>query len=256
VKVTVCEIGNDAESLERDWEKLVVYSRKESSDVVLLPELPFFPWPTTKETFSKETWGLSVLVHDEWLAKLVELAPATVLGTRPVVREGRGINEGFIWTKEDGYKGIHGKYYLPNEDGFWEATWYERGDGTFDLADVGGAKVGFLICSELWSMRNASRYGKLGAHLIASPRATGRASVDKWLAGGRANAVISGCFSISSNRVSKKEGTGDFGGRGWIVDPDGGVLAATSPDRPFATAQIDIGSATRAKMTYPRYCLD
>jgi N-carbamoylputrescine amidase len=38
-----------------------------------------------------------------------------------------------------------------------------------------------------------------------------------------------------------------------VIDPDGAVLATTTPDDPFVTIQIDLDLARKAKTTYPRY---
>lgn len=62
------------------------------------------------------------------------------------------------------------------QDGFWEAKWYSRGDGTFRAADVNLqhpdassddskqladiARVGFVICSELWFFEHSRHLGK------------------------------------------------------------------------------------------------
>jgi hypothetical protein len=57
-------------------------------------------------------------------------------------------------------------------------------------------------------------YGIEGTQLIAVPRATERATTDKWLAGCRVAAIVSGSFVASSN------GRGaSFGGTGWRIDP-------------------------------------
>jgi hypothetical protein len=65
------------------------------------------------------------------------------------------------------------------------------------------------------------------------------------------NAVISGAYSLSSNRCSSS-----FGGTGWIIDPDGKVLALTSSQHPFVTKEIDLELSKKAKLTYPRYIKD
>ncbi|MBI3860166.1 MAG: carbon-nitrogen hydrolase family protein [Thaumarchaeota archaeon] len=255
MKVTVCELGDSPAEIAEDWEGLKEHVKKESSELVLLPELPFFPWPKTRKGFSLDSWEQSVLSHDQWVARLGELGPAVVIGTRPVMREGRRLNEGFTWTEGSGYMGVHSKYYLPNEEGFWEADWYDRGDGAFEPTFSGEAKLGFLICSELWSMSHAREYGKAGVHIIVNPRTSGRLSLDKWLTGGRAAAIVSGSYSLSSNRISRGDG-GLFGGRGWVVDPDGVVLATTTAEAPYASVDVKLEAAAAAKKTYPRYCLD
>ncbi|HET9224015.1 MAG TPA: hypothetical protein VFO07_15995 [Roseiflexaceae bacterium] len=44
LKATICELGNDAAPIARDWERLVAHVRAESSDLVVLPEMTFAPW--------------------------------------------------------------------------------------------------------------------------------------------------------------------------------------------------------------------
>jgi N-carbamoylputrescine amidase len=112
-----------------------------------------------------------------------------------------------------------------------------------------------MICTEIWSMGHAQRYGKAGAHALLTPRATSRDTVEKWLTAGRVAAIVSGAYSLSSNRVAPADGP-DLGGGGWVVGPDGEVLALTTPDHPFATVAIDPERAERARVTYPRYALE
>jgi len=256
MKVTVCELNNEPNNFARDWERLVAHVQTESSHLVLLPEMPFYPWFALTPIFDPTVWQAAVAAHDVWQARLRELAPALVLGSRPVNKGSRRLNEGFVWDQERGYRAAHVKYYLPDEEGFWEASWYSKGDGDFVPSQHGAVRIGFEICTELWFMERARLYGKEGVHLIATPRLTSKDTVDKWLAGGRATAVVSGAFSLSSNCVSPAGQSPSFGGQGWIVGPDGDVLGLTSQERPFVTVEIDLNEAERAKKTYPRYALD
>jgi N-carbamoylputrescine amidase len=81
--------------------------------------------------------------------------------------------------------------------------------------------------------------------------------VDKWIAGGRAAAVVSGAFCLSSNLKGPNTESIAFGGAGWIIEPEeGSVLAVTSRDKPFLTVEIDLEHADKAKRTCPRYVSD
>ena len=253
MKVTVCELNDKPDDFAHEWEQLVAHVKTQSSHLVLLPEMPFYPWFAFTPDFDPNVWQSAITAHEVWQERLSELAPAIVLGSRPVDREEQRLNEGFVWEKQGGYRVAHHKYYLPNEPGFWEASWYSRGEGKFTLVQCGGARIGFQICTELWSMEHARLYGKEGAGIIVTPRATAKASLDKWLTGGRTAAIISGAFSLSSNRVGSDRNSVHFGGQGWIVDPDGKVLGLTSREQPFITVEIDLNMAERAKQTYPRY---
>ncbi|MBN2430027.1 MAG: carbon-nitrogen hydrolase family protein [Acidobacteria bacterium] len=254
MQVTVCEFSDAPERLRHEWAALVTHVRRESSDLVLLPEMPFAPWFAAARPFSDAVWAAAVRAHEEWLARLPELAPAAVCGTRPVERHGRRLNEGFLWTDPGGYEPVHHKYYLPDEEDFWEASWYARGAGDFAPCDIGGIRAGMLICTELWFGERARAYGREGATLLLCPRATPGSSRDKWLAGGRTAAVVAGAYCLSSNRGGTDERGLSWSGTGWIIDPEeGDVLALTSRERPFVTLALDPQRAAAAKSTYPRY---
>lgn len=254
MKVTVCELRNDPGDLERDWEGLTAHVRAERSRLVVLPEMPFYPWIAGPRDFKIEKWEDSVSAHERWIRRFSELTPAAIAGTRPVVEGGKRMNEGFLWDPKIGYRPVHAKYYLPDEPGFWEASWYERGPLQFSPCVSEGVRAGFLICTELWFMEHARGYGKQGVHLLISPRATPQSSTDKWVAGGRAAAVSSGAFCLSSNRGGIGSDGSRWAGTGWIIEPEEGeVLGLTSPETPFLTVDIDLAVAENAKRTYPRY---
>lgn len=255
MKVTVCVLPDDRADFEREWARLGAHVKRESSDLVLLPEMAFSQWFCAFPRYDGEVWRKAVGDHAEWAGRLSELGAPVVLGSRPVERGRKKLNQGFVWTRKGGIRGAHYKYYLPNEPGYYEASWYDRGDGRFDPFEAKGWKAGFLICSDLWSMASARSYGKEGVDLIAVPRATGRHSVDKWLAAGRVAAVVSGAYCASSNRTGSL-GEAHFGGKGWLFGPDGEVLGLATESRRFVTVDIGRVRAEKAKKTYPRYSLE
>lgn len=254
IKVTVCEMSNNRNVFLNEWEALVAHVRSVNSDLVLLPEMPFYPWIVRTNKVDASVWQASVEAHNEWMNRLSELSPATILSTCPVIKSEKRLNEGFVWEPNSGYRAVHAKYYLPNEEGFWEATWYDRGPFDFAAVQTRYAKVGFLICTEMWFTEHARAYAKQGIHILACPRATPRASVDKWIAGGRVAAVMSGAFCLSSNYNGDTSNAFEWGGNGWIIEPEeGNILGLTSPNEPFLTLEIDLRAADLAKKTYPRY---
>lgn len=254
MRITVCEMADEREKFADGWAALVEHVRRESSELVLLPEMPFYHWFCSEPEFRSQVWKEAVEEHARWIKRVDELGSPVVLGTSPVEKRGARFNEGFVWTKS-GTRGVQLKNYVPNIPGFFEASWYQRGDRTFSHFDVGRARVGFLICSDLWSPTGARVHGKAGAHLLAVPRASGKSSVEKWLAGGRVASVVSGAFCLSSNRTGER-GEAEFGGKGWVVDPDGEVLGLTSSAEPFLTVEVDLARAEEAKKTYPRNALE
>ena len=182
-----------------------------------------------------------------------ETRRARYAGTRPVERNGQRLNEAFVVASPAAARGMHEKRYLPDEEGYWEASWYERGDGVFEPIEVCGATLGMQICTEMWMLDVSRQYGLRGADIIAVPRATPATSRERWLVGGRAVAIVSGAFCISSNRSGVSTAHDDFAGVGWIIDPDGEVLGVTLDSDPFVTRDLDLRRAAVAKATYPRY---
>lgn len=254
MKITVCELPNEADDLAGAWPQLVEHVGQHRSDLLLLPEMPFYQWLSQTDDVIPEEWERAVQAHDEWIGRLGDLAPATVVSSRPVVDGGKRHNVGFFWESDNGAVDVHAKHYLPDESGFWEASWYQRGNGDFSVADTSKGRIGFLICTELWFSSHARDYGQLGAHIIVCPRATPTTTAPKWLAGGQTAAVVSGTFCLSSNLTGTTSEGGDFAGVGWIVEPEEGkVLGQTSSENPFLTVEVDLAEAERAKTTYPRY---
>lgn len=253
MKVTVCQI--DANQLETDWQKLVRHTRSHNSDFVLLPEMSFSKWVAASDAVSEDRWNQAVAAHQAWAERLPELDAAIISGTMPVLDNHQRYNDAFIWTKETGVQFAHKKTYLPDELGFWEATWYERGPVDFQAVTVAGVTVGFMICTEMWFMQHAREYSQQGIHLLLCPRSTPLGTNDKWLVGGRTAGVVSGAYCLSSNHAGK---AGDFvlGGAGWITGSEGEVLAVTTTEEPFITLEVDLKQAEQAKTGYPRYVID
>lgn len=252
MRVTVCELPGDPDHLEIGWDRLVQHVAAHGSDLVVLPEMPFSRWLAATRDVDPAEWDAAVAAHAAWVDRFSELGGAAVVGSSPVVREGKRLNEAFVW--DDGnYRTAHDKYYLPDEDFYWEATWYERGDGSFDVVEAGGETAGFLICSELWFPDRARAYGRDGASIIAAPRATPWSSRERWLVAGRHAAISAGAFCLSSNRSGEDPSGLRWAGLGWVIDPDGAVLAETTEDRPCVTVEIEPATAAEARSTYPRY---
>jgi len=155
-----------------------------------------------------------------------------------------------LWSAATALVPLRSKHFLPNEPGGWEASWFTPGEAAFPRYAAGPLDFGLSICTELWALENYASYAALGIHAILSPRASAAQTTAKWLAVGTVAAVRSGAYSLSSNRL---HAYGSCGGVGWIISPDGELLARTSPGQPFATQDIDIAQAVAARGTYPRY---
>ncbi len=259
MKITVCELDNRAGSIGPALAALAAHTAAADSEFLLLPEMGLYPWLAAEREVDDRKWQAAVDAHARAIDDFGRFAVPTIVGTRPVVTAGGARrNRAFLWRKDDDLRGIHDKYYLPDEPGYWEASCYSRGEGEFAAVDAPGAegpgaRIGVQICTEMWFFEWARAYARAGVELLCIPRATPHASLDKWLAGGRAAAVCAGAWCLSSNLWVPPGGAVDCGGRGWIISPEGDVLAQTTQSEPFVTMDIDLDAAREAKSTYPRY---
>jgi N-carbamoylputrescine amidase len=254
VKVTVCQLDNRSRQLETKLDELAAHVRQQQSEFLLLPEMCFHEWLAADRYPDRERWLAAVKSHASAILELGKLGAKAVIGTRPVVNDiGSLRNQAYLWTTEPRVLPVHEKYYLPDEDGYWEASWYDRGERRFDLCHALDTPIGVQICTEMWFFEWARHFAALGAELLCIPRATPHGSLQKWLAGGQAAAVCAGAYCLSSNIWNPPGSKADCGGLGWIISPEGDVLAQTSEESPFASAEIDLEFARQSKATYPRY---
>jgi N-carbamoylputrescine amidase len=267
MRVTVCELPHEPKELEAAWRALCAHTSREGSELVLLPELAMVEPIWESERFDLERCRAAEALGASWLLRLRELRATYVVGTRPITIDGavtpsagegsapavKLFNEGFLAFADGRVSPLRRKCYLPDETGNWEAHWFERGDALFPPFRAGAMSFGLNICTELWALDSYAEYARRGVHAILAPRATASATTAKWMAVGAVAAVRAGAFSLSSNRVDP---TGACGGVGWIISPDGEVLATTSSDAPFATVDIDLTVSTSARSTYPRSVFD
>jgi len=254
MKVTVCQLNNDIDLFEREWKELVSHCKLNKSELLLLPEMPFYSWiaNTSKVIDSKKDEAIQA--HEKWLLRIDELEGIVVAYSKPLRKEGKFLNTAFIWTKEDGHQEIHTKYFFPEEEGFYEETWFDRAPKSFELIETNGIKIGFLLCTEIWFTEYTRKYGIDGMDILFCPRATGKSSIDQWIRCGQTSSVIGGAYCLSSNRSGIGENNFNWGGAGWICQPmDGRLLGVTSNESPFLTIDIDLENSKQAKNEYPIY---
>jgi N-carbamoylputrescine amidase len=253
LNVGVCELGSEMESGSEAWKEFARSVRDAQLDLFLINEMPFGGWVSAGERFDPATWKQCLKVHEEGVARLGELGAKAVLGSRARELEGRRVNEAFVWTADGGYRGVHTKQFFPDEEGYYEARWFQPGEHHFRVAEAGAARVGFLLCTEVMFNEHARHYGRGGAQVIAVPRAVGRGSLRRWLVAMKMAAIVSGCYVVSSNRSGTDSNGQRFGGCGWIIDPMGDCVAQTSEASPLVTYPIDPEFVDRMQKQYPCY---
>ena len=253
MKVGVCEMPSELRAGCDAWKTLRDRVGDEAPDLLVLNEMPFGRWIASSPSFDEPTWNEAVAAHEEGVARLEELGAPVVAASRARELDGKRVNEAFMWSSEHGAVGAHTKQYFPDEPGYFEAKWFEAGERHFRVVPAGDLRAGFLLCTEIMFNEHARQYGRSGAQLILSPRAVGMASLPRWLVAMRMAAIVSGCYVLTSNRTGTDVNGQLFGGRGWVIDPDGDLVAQTSATTPVAFHEIDTDFVARAQSEYPCY---
>ena len=234
------------------WENLAAEARDAKADMFLLNEMPFGPWLAAKREPDFDALVAVQRLHEQAVPHYADLGAPVVLGSHPIFEEGDSVVEGFVWDSTSGITPVHTKQFFPHEEGWYESLWFSRGERAFDMVDIGGLNVAFLICTDIMFNEWARHYGRMGADVIVVPRATPVSTLHRWQTAVQMAAVVSGCYVASSNRAGEEGGI-TFGGLGWIVDPSGVVIAETSADEQIVAADVYRSVSDHAKREYPCY---
>lgn len=249
MRMPIIQSPDGIQSDGAEWGRFAEEVSKAHTDVLLTNEMPFGAWAATSGTFKPERAANWATEHECGVAALRALPTPVILSSRPVPAAGKLANEGFALVRGE-YVRVHHKHFFPDEPGWWEESWFKPAAPGFDVVDVGGVRVGFLLCTELFFNEWARHYRRQSADVIAVPRASGT-SVFQWKVAARMAAIVSGAYVISSNRVGGANPV--FGGRGFAVDPDGELIAETSERSPVISIDLDLRRVAQRRLEYPCY---
>jgi N-carbamoylputrescine amidase len=233
------------------WSHLAADVAKAAPDVLITNEMPFGPWLAVSPHYESAPAQKSVRIHRQGLEALRELNVPIVISSRPAIADDRLVNEAFV-LERGSFRFLHQKHFFPQEDGWFEASWFTTSKFGFETLEASGLRIGALICTELMFNERARAYGKAGAHLISVPRATGE-SVAEWKTAGAMAAIVSGCYVVSSNRIGSSSGGPAFGGSGYAFAPDGSLLSESDGDSSITVFTLDKRLAEEQKRHYPVY---
>jgi len=255
-KVGVCQTAAELHAGSADWTSLSAAAARERTDLFLLSEMPFGPWISAAIEPENAAWAACCQAHEEGLKVLGDLGATWVAASRPAMENGQRRNLAFAWNQAEGLKGTHTKQHFPDEAGYYEARWFQGGPGPYQPVSVGPVKVGFLLCTEIMFNEHARHYGRAGAQVLLVPRVVGPTTLDRWLVAMRMAAIVSGCYVLSSNRSGTDVAGQTFGGAGWIINPNGDLVAQTSAEKPIACHELDLDWVRQAQQEYPCYVRD
>ena len=224
-------------------------STSQPVDLLVLPELAGVDSFWSSPTFDEAVWRQAAATHATLDEHLRRIAAKRIVGTRAVAEGTRRWNETFLWTPERGLVRGRAKALLPQQEGGWEETWFDRGSQYAEPVRDGALCFSELVCTELMVSTAARRLGQSGVQVIAAPRATG--GHPRWEVAARMTAIAAGAFVVTANRRGAT-----LAGGSWIVAPDGDILARTNESAPIISLEIDLALVDSARLTYPRNVRD
>ncbi|WP_298918382.1 carbon-nitrogen hydrolase family protein [uncultured Algimonas sp.] len=250
-RVTVGEFPAVFRVGAQEWALACEQVKRTETDLLVLNELPFGRWLPSSDTFDQEDFDQSVADHDAAIDALADFGARNVIGSRLMMQDGKRVNAGFVWREGQGVENFYTKQHVPNSLGYWEQQWYVPGERKFPVIDVGGVKVGMLICTDVMFNEHARHYGRNGAQLIVVPRAMPPLMKDFFDTAMRMASVSSGCYVASSNRTGVNDLNEPFEGRGVIYNPACQGMAQTSGLSTVAFSDIDLHAVAFKQTFYP-----
>lgn len=248
MKIVVCEVPDEAMP-SAAWDRLLSILAGTASGLLVLPELAGTRAFWVDPQFDNAVWREAIRQTGVLAEAVKSFGARRVIGSRAVEKDGRRLNESYVWTADRGFVPGRSKAWFPEMKGAWEATWFHGGSKEIVAAQDEGLSVATLLCTEVMVSGAPRLLGKSGVQLIAVPRATG--GHQRWEIATRMAAISAGAFVATANR----RGTA-FAGGSWIIGPDGEELARTSEQLPVTTINVDLSLADQAKRTYPRNVAD
>lgn len=251
MRVGFVEWPEALEPFSPEWDELSGQVLNAKLDMLVTNELPFGRWVADHRPFGRTEAQACVDVHARGLDALKKLKVPAIISSRPVWSADRLINQAIAIEKGQ-EREIHTKQYIPEEPGFYEASWFTPGKEFFKPADVTGLRLGVMLCTDAMFNEHARNYGRSGTALIAILRAAGT-STENWLTAGRMAALVSGNYVVSSNRYGRSVGGTEFGATGFAFSPSGTLLASTDSENRLLVVDVDPAISKRQQREYPCY---
>ncbi len=233
--------------VERNVEKAIALMESEKADLWVLPEL----FSTGYLFVSREELReLAEEVPDGPTTRtLLEFARAqgTAIVAGIAERAGKKVYNAAVVVGPGGFLARYRKLHLFGK----EKLWFDPGDLPLEPADLGGVKVGVMICFDHFFPETARTLALRGAQILCHPAnlvlpGMGQLSM-------RVRAMENRVFTVTANRIGREARGGDelrFTGESQIVAPDGTVLRRASPDgEEVGLVEIDPRKALDKRVT-------
>lgn len=196
------------------------------ADLIVLPEL----FATGYTFISKEEASSLAEDHDgetaQFLMGIAQMTGAVIVGGY-IEKEGEKFYNSAMIVSSKGVIGSYRKIHLYYKEKFW----FSPGDKSLKIYEIGGIKIGIMICFDWIFPETARTLTLLGADIIAHPANLVLPYCQK--------AMVTRClenrvYAITANRIGMEiRGDDDFKftGASQITSYDGQILSSAPPDK-------------------------
>ncbi len=175
--------------------------------------------------------------------------------------EGVYHNTAVVLDADGRLAGRYRKMHIPDDPHYYEKFYFTPGDLDFSAHRTAHATVGVLVCWDQWFPEAARLVALAGAQIVFYPTAIGwergeveavrRRQLQAWETVQRGHAIANGMFVAVVNRVGA-EGSLEFWGNSFIVDPFGEVIArASSNAEEILYADCELGRIEETRRNWP-----
>jgi NAD+ synthase (glutamine-hydrolysing) len=241
---TVGDFGGNLQKIISLWEE----ADRRGADLVLFPEFALCGYPPEDLLLREEFLKQSEKTLKKLLEKSKNFNSVGVLGYPKLVEGGFVYNAlGVVYKGK--LLGEYYKHYLPNYGVFDEYRYFKKGEHLLVLR-LGGAKVGFLICEDVWHPTLAREYALLGIDLLAvinaSPYEGGKFERKLKFVAARSTDGLH--YTAYANLVGGQDSL-VFDGRSFVVSPQGEVLLVSTPfEEELSIIDLDLDAVKRARL--------
>lgn len=214
------------------------------ADLIVLPEL----FATGYTFTSKEEASSLAEDHDgktaQFLIGIAKMTGAIIVGGYIEKEREKFYNSAMIVSSK-GVIGSYRKIHLY----YKEKLWFSPGDKLLKIYEIGGIKIGIMICFDWIFPETARTLAFLGADIIAHPANLVLPYCQ--------NAMVTRClenriFAITSNRIGEEKRGPDrfkFTGKSQITSYNGEILSSAPNDKIYADfVNIDIKKARSKRL--------
>ncbi len=222
IKVGLIQMSmlNDCTLNLQKAERLIDDAGEKGAQVVCLPELfnsRYFPQTQHSESLAETIPGetTNVLSSAARKNKVVLVGGSIYEKTRR-----KNYNTSVVFSDSGKIIGKYRKVHLPNDQGFYEQSYFSSGT-EYQVLDTKYGKIGVLICFDQWYPEAARILKLMGANIIFYPTAIGRVKgidqfegnwQDAWEYVQRGHAIANSVVVVSVNRVGHEKDMTFWGG--------------------------------------------